>query len=136
MAEADVDTLQSLLDKSLLRFSDDRYWMLETIREYAVERLEADGHAEEFRLRHANWHLALAEEIASAETVEGNSDRLEQEHDNFRAALATFRRTSDSTSELRLVVPLARFWYVGGHLREGLMRLEDVLGQSRPGPRA
>jgi predicted ATPase len=130
VAEADLDTLQSLLDKGLLRFSEDRYWMLETIREYAVERLEADGHAKEFRLRHANWHLALAEEIASAETAEGNYDRLEQEHDNFRAALAAFRRTSDSTSELRLVVPLARFWYTGGHLREGLMRLEDVLGRA------
>ena len=58
-----------------------------------MERLEADGHAEEFRLRHAHWHLALAEEIASAETVEGNYDRLEREHDNFRAALAAFRRT-------------------------------------------
>ena len=134
VAEADVDTLQSLLDKSLLRFSEDRYWMLETIREYAVERLEADGQAEELGLRHANWYLALAEDIASAEAVAGNSDRLEQEHDNFRAALATFRQTSDSTSELRLVVPLARFWYVGGHLREGLMRLEDVLGRADPVP--
>ena len=130
VAEADLDTLHSLLDKSLLRVSEDRYWMLETIREYAVERLEADGQAEELRLRHANWHLTLAEEIASAQAVEGNYDRLDQEHDNFRAALATFRRTSDSTSELRLVVHLARFWYGGGHLREGLMRLEDVLGRA------
>jgi predicted ATPase len=130
VAEADLDTLQSLVDKSLLRVSEERYWMLETIREYAQERLEADGHAEEFRLRHANWHLALAEEIASAEAVEGNYDRLEQEHDNFRAALAALRRASDSTSELRLVVHLARFWYGGGHLREGLMRLEDVLGRA------
>jgi predicted ATPase/class 3 adenylate cyclase len=130
VAKADVDTLQSILDKSLLRFSEDRYWMLETIREYAGERLEADGHADELRLRHANWHLALAEEIASAEAVEGNYDRLEQEHDNFRAALAAFRRTSDSASELRLAVHLARFWYGGGHLREGLMRLDDVLSRA------
>ena len=130
VAKADLDTLQSILDKSLLRFSEDRYWMLETIREYAGERLEADGHVEEFRLRHAQWYLGFAEVIASAEAVEGNYDRLEQEHDNFRAALGAFRRTSDSTSELRLVVHLARFWYGAGHLREGLMRLDEVLGRA------
>jgi predicted ATPase/class 3 adenylate cyclase len=130
VADADLDTLQSLLDKSLLRTSEDRYWMLETIREYAGERLEADGEAEELRLRHANWHLALAEEIASAEAVEGNYDRLEQEHDNLRAALAAFRGASNSAPELRLVVHLARFWYGAGHLREGLMRLDDVLGRA------
>ena len=130
IAEADLDMLHSLVDKSLLRRTGERFWMLETIREYASERLEAHVDAEALRLRHANWHLALAEEIASAETVEGNYDRLEEEHDNFRAALAAFGRTSDPTSELRLVVPLARFWYGGGHLREGLMRLEDVLGRA------
>ena len=131
LAHADLDTLQSLLDKSLLRFSGERYWMLETIREYAADRLEADPRAAaELRLRHAHWHLALAEEIASVEAVEGNHDRLEEEHGNFRAALGALRETSDSASELRLVVPLARFWYGAGHLREGLMRLDDVLGRA------
>ena len=134
VARANLDKLQSLIDKSLLRFSEDRYWMLETIREYARERLEADGQAEEIQSLHANWYLALAEEIASADVVEGNYDRLEQEHDNFRAALAEFRRASDSKSELRLVVPLARFWYGGGHLREGLMRLEDALDRTSTVP--
>ena len=66
---ADLDTLHSLLDKSLVRRRDGvlgpRYWMLETIREYAGEQLKDDGRAEEFRLRHANWHLVLAEEILS-----------------------------------------------------------------------
>ena len=129
VAGADVDTLQSLLDKSLLRFSEDRYWMLETIREYAGERLDAASDAGQLRLRHARWYLALAEEIASPEAVEGNYDRLEREHDNFRAALAALRG-ADSTSELRLVVHLARFWYGGGHLREGLMRLDEVLSRA------
>ncbi len=131
LAHADLDTLQSLLDKSLLRFSGERYWMLETIREYAADRIEADPRAAaELRLRHAHWHLALAEEIASVEAVEGNHDRLEEEHGNFRAALGALREMSDSASELRLVVPLARFWYGAGHLREGLMRLDDVLGRA------
>ena len=135
LAHADLDTLQSLLDKSLLRFSGERYWMLETIREYAADRLEADPRAAaELRLRHAHWHLALAEEIASVEAVEGNHDRLGEEHGNFRAALGAFRDTSASASELRLVVPLARFWYGAGHLREGLMRLDDVLGRVDTAP--
>ena len=134
VADADLDTLQSLIDKSLLRTSENRYWMLETIREYAGEQLEKDGEAEELGLRHANWYLALATEIASAEAVESNYDRLEQEHDDFRAALAVLRRTSDFTSELQLTVHLARFWYIGGHLREGLMRLDDVLGRANATP--
>jgi predicted ATPase len=135
VADADLDTLQSLVDKSLLRTSEHRYWMLETIREYAGEQLEADdGEADELGLRHAGAYLALAEELASPEAIEGNYERLEQEHGNFRAALAAFRRADDSASELRLAVPLARFWYGGGHLREGLMRLEDVLGRAGTQP--
>jgi predicted ATPase len=135
VADADLDTLQSLVDKSLLRTSEHRYWMLETIREYAGEQLEVDdGEADELGLRHAGAYLALAEELASPEAIEGNYERLEQEHGNFRAALAAFRRADDSASELRLAVPLARFWYGGGHLREGLMRLEDVLGRAGTQP--
>ena len=134
VAKADLDMLQSLVDKGLLRHTDERFRMLETIREYAGERLEEDGDAGEFRLRHANWYRALAEEIASVDAIEFNYDQLEQEHDNFRAALAAFRQVSDSPSELRLVVPLARFWYRAGHLREGLMRLDDVLARADPVP--
>jgi predicted ATPase len=63
---ADPDTLQSLLDKSLVRKRDSklklRYWMLETIREYAVEQVEALGEGDELRRRHAEWFLDLAEE--------------------------------------------------------------------------
>ena len=127
VTEAELDVLHSLVDKSLLRHSDERFWMLETIREYAAERLEEAGENHDLERRHAVHFLALAEEIASVEAIGDNYVRLEQEHDNLRAALDAFRRTSDSTSELRLVVPLARFWYHGGHLREGLMRLDEVL---------
>ena len=61
--DADLDTLESLVDKSLVRVrAGDRFWMLETIREYAVERLEASGEVEELRRAHAEWFLALAEQ--------------------------------------------------------------------------
>jgi predicted ATPase/class 3 adenylate cyclase len=62
VADANLDTLQSLVDKSLLRHSQERFWMLETIREYAVERLEHLEDAETLRLRHAEYFLRQAEE--------------------------------------------------------------------------
>ena len=87
VADADLDTLQSLVDKSLLRHTDDRFWMLETIREYAVGRLEESGQAEELDRRHAEHFLALVE-AAEPRLREGSKewlDRLEREHDNLRA---------------------------------------------------
>jgi predicted ATPase len=62
VCDADLDTLESLVDKSLVRVREgDRFWMLETIREYAVERLEESGEAEMLQRRHAEHFLALAE---------------------------------------------------------------------------
>ena len=61
VADVDLDTLQSLVDKSLLRFTDGRYWMLETIREYAAERLESDLELEGLQRAHAEHYLRLAE---------------------------------------------------------------------------
>jgi predicted ATPase len=84
----DVDTLQSLVEKSLLRFSNERYWMLETIRDYARE-LEEPGKAEEVRQRHTQHFLTLAEDAEPH--LRGNDrrwlERLEHEHDNLRTAL-------------------------------------------------
>ena len=62
ICDADIDTLQSLIDKSLLRRQGERFWMLETIREYAAEQLEQDAEAEVLAERHAQHFLALAEE--------------------------------------------------------------------------
>jgi predicted ATPase len=128
VCDADLDVLQSLVDKSLVRHADERFTMLETIREYAAERLDESGEADELRRRHAERFLALAEEAApslheSSEWV----DRLERDHDNIRAALDVLQARGDVALALRFTAALAYFWYLGGHLREGRDRLESVV---------
>jgi len=129
VAEADLDTLQSLVDKSLLRYTQQRYWMLETIRDYALERLEDSGGGEELGRRHAEQFLALAEEAEPH--LRGSPgewlDRLQVEHDNLRAALDRLEVSGESELAPRLAGALWRFWYLRGHLTEARRRLESVL---------
>jgi predicted ATPase len=139
IADADPDTLQSLLDKSLLRRRDSsvgpRYWMLETIREYAVERLGESREADELRRRHADHYLALAEEAEPNLRREWTEwlDRLEPEHDNVRAALDFFAIVGEDELALRLVAAFWWFWSLRGHLEEGRRRVEDALARdTRP----
>jgi predicted ATPase/class 3 adenylate cyclase len=137
VSAADIDTMQSLVDKSLLRHTEDRYWMLETIREYATEQLQQSGQAEDLRRRHAEHFLSLAEEAEPH--LRGSPkewlDRLECEHDNLRAGLDRLDATGESELALRLVGAVSRFWYLRGHLEEGLRRLESALHtDGRPTP--
>jgi predicted ATPase len=133
-AGADVDTLQSLVEKSLVRFADGRYWMLETIREYATERLGEETAAHNLRSAHAAYYLALAEQTG-ADDLAAVLRRLDDEHDNMRAALSWFSEDCNSEPELRLVSALANFWVVRGHLREGLSHAERALaGQADGSP--
>jgi predicted ATPase/class 3 adenylate cyclase len=136
VCDADLDTLESLVDKSLVRVrEDDRFWMLETIREYAAERLEASADAERVQRRHAQHFVALGEEaepntrVYSAEWV----GRLEQELDNLRAALDHLAASEENELVLQLAGALTDFWHYGGHVAEGRRRLESALrGQERP----
>jgi predicted ATPase/class 3 adenylate cyclase len=130
VADADLDTLQSLVDKSLLRFTNERYWMLETIREYAAEQLAESREAEAVHRRHAQRFLALAEQAEPALRGERQAvwlQRLSDEHDNFRTGLAWLQRSGESESELRLVGALWRFWDRRGLLSEGRDRLGAAL---------
>ena len=137
---ASLDAMQSLVEKSLLRHAEERFWMLETIREYATERLEHQGRdGETLRQRHADYFLGLADEAEPHLTGTQQAswlERLEVEHDNFRLSLDSLRRADRGGDELELVGALMRFWYVRGHLREGSSRLEDALAahddQSQP----
>jgi tetratricopeptide (TPR) repeat protein len=109
--------------------------MLETIREYAHERLEASGDAKELRRRHAEHFLALAEEAEPhlrRDTLEW-LDRLDREHDNLRAALDRLEASGDNELALRLAGAASRFWYLKSHLSEGRRRLESaLLADERP----
>ena len=135
VTDADPDTLQSLLDKSLLRKRDTsagepRYWMLETIREYATERLDASDEADELRHRHGEHFLALAEEaepLLRGPSPKDWLDRLEREHDNLRVALDRLEAAGESELALRLAGAVSDFWQIRGHLAEGRRRLERAL---------
>lgn len=136
VCDADLDTLESLVDKSLVRIREGaRFWMLETIREYAAERLEDSGEAEMLHRRHAEYFLALGEEAEPHTHVYSGEwiGRLEQEHDNLRVALDYLAAAGENELVLQLAGALRAFWHDGGHVTEGRRRLESALqGQARP----
>jgi predicted ATPase/class 3 adenylate cyclase len=129
VAKADLDTLQSLVDKSLLRHSEERYWMLETIREYASERLDESGQAEELRRRHADYVLELAEEAEPQEWLASMDwlDLFEREQDNIRAALDCFESVGESERAVRLAGAVWLFWCLSNRHPEGERRLDRAL---------
>ena len=128
-----LDGVASLVNKSLLRQvetpdGEPRFLMLETIREFADERLSESPDADEVRGRHAAYYLAMAE--GSVPDLFGPKqadllDALAREHDNLRAALAS----ADAATALRLGASLWRFWQMRGHLREASERLQAVVSQ-------
>jgi predicted ATPase/DNA-binding SARP family transcriptional activator len=141
--EDDADVLAitaSLLDESLVRRDDEgRLGMLETIREYALERLESSDETDELRRRHARYFAEVAE-AAERELTRSDElrvhERLEREHDNFRAALSWSQQAQAPDIELSLAATLARFWLIQGHLREGRRWLEDALSRDPGAERA
>ena len=125
---AEFDALASLVEKNLVRRDRERFTLLETIREYALDRLTAKDDEDDVCQRHANYFLELAER-AYAERIELEakwSQHLEDEHDNLRAAVEWFRGT-DPIRELRLTGALGWFWRVRSHLTEGRERLGRAL---------
>jgi len=127
VVEADLETLQSLVEKSLLRFTNDRYWMLETIREFALEELERLGTRRPLTRRHADYFLMLAQDAEPF--FEGSDetewlDRLDRDYDNLRAALSFFH---GSPEQLRMACALWRFWLRRGLHREGARWLKRAL---------
>jgi tetratricopeptide (TPR) repeat protein len=135
-----IDVLEgvtALLDKSLLQRAEgadgrSRFTMLETIREYALERLAASGEDEAIRQQHAVYYLTLAE--AAEQQLYGSAqrmwlERLEIEHDDMRAALVWFRMRADGERLARLSAALAWFWWLHGHLSEACSWAEQVLAR-------
>jgi predicted ATPase len=126
ICNADEDTLQSLIDKSLLRWRDSttgerRYWMLETIREYARERLAEHADCEDVRRWHAEWLLALAQRAGGSFWHTDDPELLAGmtvEDDNLRAALG-WSLDADAALAASLAASLTRYWFVRGAYREG-----------------
>jgi len=130
VCDADLDTLEALVDKSLVRVRDQgRFWMLETIREFACERLAESGEEDGLREEHAAHFLELGEESAPHTLGHDRAwgDRLEVELDNIRAALDHFEARREWQSALRLGAALVEFWGARTHSAEGLQRLETAL---------
>jgi predicted ATPase/DNA-binding SARP family transcriptional activator len=111
-----------------------RYGLLETVRQYASERLRDSGEEERTRSRHIAHFLAMAEE-GEQELLGPDQkvwlERLEIEHDNLRTALDSCKVQSDAAEQgLRLSAALGKFWRVRGYLTEGLTRLHDALART------
>jgi predicted ATPase/DNA-binding CsgD family transcriptional regulator len=138
---AALNSLGSLVDKSLVYQSEGtgggeptepRYVLLETVREFGLERLaETDpADADAVRRAHALWYLDLAERVEP--DLHGPSQHLwgqlmETEHGNLRAALGWLEQTRDADAMLRLTATLSSFWWFAGHLREGRDWLDRAL---------
>jgi predicted ATPase/DNA-binding SARP family transcriptional activator len=129
-----LEGLSALVDESLVRqretdAGEPRFSMLEIVREYALERLSGSGEGDETRGRHLEHFVSFAEEaepkLADRDQISWFA-RLEDEHDNLRAALA-FALDNDPSSALRLAVGVRRFWQIHGYLVEGRQALESAL---------
>jgi predicted ATPase/DNA-binding XRE family transcriptional regulator len=132
-----LEGLSSLVDQGLVQQDEHghlegepRLRMLETVREYALERLEICGETATLHRAHAGYYLALAEtaepllqEAEQAATIR----ELEREHDNLRAVLRWAQAQEEIETGLRLAAALGRFWELHGHLREGRGWLERLL---------
>ena len=132
-----ITMLESLLRKSLVRqhpplLDEPRFGMLNTLREYAREKLDECGEGTVVRKRHAEYFLALAEEgekhLRAADQVDW-LEILEREHDNMRGVLTWAAESGENEIELRLAGALAKFWEFHAHLTEGQKWLEGALSR-------
>jgi predicted ATPase len=137
VAEADLDILQSLVDKSLLRRTEERFWMLETIRDYASEQLEQLDEAPKLRRRHADHFLGVAlsvDEELRGPDQEAWMQRVGQEHANLAAAMIFFTDEGPVESALRMGAGLARYWARRGAVAEGRTLIERALDRGSGAP--
>ena len=132
VCDATINELSALVDLNLLKpIGDERLLLLETIREYALERLAKAGEEDTFRARHAQEFAHVAEtayELRSQAEAEWSS-RLDRDHDDLRAALDWLSKTNPDAA-LDLAGALGWFWFTRGYLAEGDARLRAALGAS------
>jgi predicted ATPase/DNA-binding SARP family transcriptional activator len=119
---AELDTLHALVDRSLLRTDGQRYWMLPTLREYALQRLEQTGEVEDLRRLHARWFV----ELIHSEGLDAHApftppllNRVRAERESFRSALEWAAQSGDHEAVARLAYPLTFYWWSSqGQLQE------------------
>jgi predicted ATPase len=136
-----LDGMASMVDKSLIQQveqgkGESRFIMLETLREYALEKLEGSGEAASTKRAHAAYYLVLAEENATESNEAEGAGWLEElglEHDNLRAGLEWLTETGNAEWGLRLGTALFRFWEVREYLAEGRDRLGRLLKLTESG---
>ncbi len=141
---AELGGLQSLIEQSLLRQKSDpdgepRFWMLETIREYAQERLHATQPAEVAAHAHAEYYLRIAEDAEALSESPGAGAAfltLQRETENLRAALTWLRDRDNDGMFVRLAAALGHFWAIRTEVREGRKWLEAALASGAEEPRA
>jgi predicted ATPase len=139
ICEAPLDMLQSLVDKSLLRQTEDgRFFILETIREYALERLEECAAAEQLRLLHATHYLARAEQAAelihTSKAVQ-TMDLVARDEGNFRAAISWAIEREKAELALRFGIALGHFWLTHNYLADARRwRTEALVHRHRAPP--
>ncbi len=136
-----IELVAALVDQSLVRpigRSDDdpagaapRFAMLETIREYGLERLEESGEAATMRDAHAAFWSSWVQAHVPNETRDAEDDQwwrhLDAEHNNIRTALVWLASSADPEPLLQLTTAMAGFWLRSGHLREGMEWLQRAL---------
>ncbi len=137
-----LDIMTSLADKSLVLAEESngqmRYRLLETVRQYAREKLAETADSETLRSRHSEYFLALAQKMDSNLSGPGQAEwlgRLEEEHENLRAGFDWSLGEEESSVPLRLCSALQRFWCVRGHLAEGREWCVRALGKAGAGAR-
>jgi len=134
-----LDLLTSLIDKSLVAVDESdasfRYRLLETVRQYARERLVESGGAEAVRARHRDYFVELAEKADNKLLGAEQADSLrllEDEHDNLRLALEWSHEEAPAQEDLRLCGAMHRFWFTRGYVAEGRQWCERILAKGVP----
>lgn len=134
-----LDQLTLLVDKSLVVADNTggrtRYRLLETVRQYAVEKLGESGEADAVRARHCDYYTAMAA-LLDAPAATGHQLRMDQteaEIDNLRAAFAWSRENGDVDVALQIASALQPLWFTRGRLREGLTWLDEALSDVEVG---
>jgi predicted ATPase/DNA-binding CsgD family transcriptional regulator len=126
----DLETIGALVDESLVRSDGERFSMLETIREYAIEALDASGEAEDVRRAHAAYYLGAARTATAGLATPDQAlwrVRLDTDQGNLRGAIRWSLDDGDTETALELCALLSGFWLERGYLGEGRLWLDEAL---------